>query len=122
MRFPHNVVVYPSVPDEDGFRKPGTDGFPTKAFLVPQKTQDIQRFTGSGARLNTVGELSNITFDVFFPKTVVAFDAFSSLTWDGGKAVNYYLPDTYEMTGEPEVFMNGHGKIVSIQCTVKKVN
>jgi hypothetical protein len=119
MRFPHTVTIYNSVADGDGFRKPGDVGVVCKAFLLPKQTQDIQRFTGSGSRLATVGQLSNISFDVFMPANCPVFDAFSKLHWEGNAV---YPPSDYEFAGEPEAYSNPHGRIHHVQTVVKKVN
>jgi hypothetical protein len=119
MRFPSSVIIYPSVEDGDGYRTPGDVGHTCKAFILPKTTQDIQRFTGSGSRLATVGQLSNISFDVFLPPTCPSFDAFSRLYWEGNA---YYAPSYYEFTGEPEAYTNTHGRLHHVQTTIKKVN
>jgi hypothetical protein len=127
VKFPHTVTVYASVDVGDGLRQPGPIGVDSKAFIIAKSTQDIQRFTGSGARLNTVGQLTNITFDIFFPlKNSPWFDGFSGLTWDGGSAGSYYSlldpENPYFFVGEPEVYMNGHGKVRAIHGAFKRVD
>lgn len=127
MKFPHTVTIYASVDKGDGLRGPGPTGTETKAFVVPKSTQDIQRFTGSGARLNTIGQLSNITFDIFLPpKGTPWFDGFSALTWDGGSAAEWYAvtdpENPYFFVGEAEVYMNGHNKVRALHAEFRLVN
>lgn len=126
MKFPHTVTIYASVADGDGMRKPGPVGVESKAFIVAKSTQDIQRFTGSGARLNTVGQLANITFDIFLPpKNTPWFDGFSALTWDGGAAGSFYSvldpENPYYFVGEPELYMNGRNKVRAVHAEFKLV-
>lgn len=120
MRFPHEVVIYATkYDDEQDIYVPDlTTGQTCKAFILPKATQDIQRFTGSGNRLATVGQLANQTFDVFLPLTAPKFSPFSQLWWAGNAFVD---AGYFEISGEPKAYQNPGGKTRSVQTVMRRV-
>lgn len=114
MRFPHDVILYPAVADEDGSRWPDYEnGRTAKAFILPKTTDEVL----SQSR-DEIGQRSTITFTMFIPPTVTPFDAWAALDWVSTKP---WQGGRFEVQGQPLPFGGTKGTVHHVQLSIKQV-
>jgi len=117
MRFPHDLTLYPAIPDPSGADRlvPDLDNpVQLKGFILPGRSSEPTSII-----LREMGQRSVEEFTCFLPPTTPAFNTWAQIDWTSS---NVLQGGSFEVRGEPEAYGNTTGRVHHIQLTLRRVN